>query len=175
MNIRALLSLLAAGSLAASLAGCGSAPVVEPPPPPLTVDVALAATADVNPDINQRASPLVVRVYELADAEAFNGADFFALWNQEPVALAAALVKRHEFVLAPEGKADKVLTLDPRVQAIGVVAAFRDIRNANWRAVVPVSQDPKGARAFRLDIAASGKNAVATLKPVTAPAAGTSP
>jgi hypothetical protein len=40
---------------------------------------------------------------------------------------------------------------------------------------VPVSQDPQGARSFRLDIAASGKNASATLKPVTANAAGTSP
>jgi type VI secretion system protein VasD len=158
-----------------SFAGCGAAPVVEPPPPPVTVEVALTASADINPDVSQRASPLVVRVYELADAEAFAVADFFALWNQEPVALAAALVKRHEFVLAPDGTANKPLTLDPRVQAIGVAAAFRDIRSANWRVVVPVSQDPKGARSFRLEIATSGRNATASLKPANATAAGTSP
>jgi len=171
MTNRVVFALLAA----LSLASCGSAPVVEPPPPPLTVEVALIASADINPDVGQRASPLVVRVYELTDAEAFAAADFFAVWNQEPVTLAAALVKRHEFVLAPDGTAAKMLTLEPRVQAIGVAAAFRDIRNASWRVVVPVSQDPQGARAFRLDIAAAGKNATATLKPANATVAGTSP
>jgi type VI secretion system protein VasD len=171
MNIRVPFALLSA----ALFSGCGSSPVVEPPPPPLTVEVALTAAADINPDLSQRASPLVVRVYELADAEAFSAADFFALWNQEPVVLAAALVKRHEFVLAPDGKASTSLTLDPRVQAIGIAAAFRDIRNANWRAIVPVSQDPKGARNLGLDIATSGKNATASLKPAKATAAGTLP
>lgn len=160
---------------ALSLAGCGGAPVVEPPPPPLTVEVAVTASADINPDVNQRASPLVLRVYELTDAEAFAAADFFAVWNQDATVLAAALVKRHEFVVAPDGKAGKPLTLDPRVQAIGVAAAFRDIRNANWRVVVPVSQDPKGPRTFTLSIATSGKNATASLKPANATAAGTSP
>jgi type VI secretion system protein VasD len=171
MTIRVLFALLAGLSLAA----CGSAPVVEPPPPPVTIEVALTASGDINPDVSQRASPLVVRVYELADAAAFSAADFFALWNQEPVVLAAALVKQHEFVLAPDGTATKPLTLDPRVQAIGVAAAFRDIRNANWRVVVPVSQDPHGARTFRLDIAAAGRNVAASLKPANATAAGTSP
>ena len=141
----------------------------------MTVEVALTASGDINPDVSQRASPLVLRVYELADAEAFTAASFFALWNQEPVVLAGALVKRHEFTLVPDGTAVKPLTLDPRVQAIGIAAAFRDIRNANWRVVVPMSPDPQGARAFRLDIAASGKNATAALKPASATADGTSP
>ena len=35
-------------------------------------------------------------------------------------------------------------TLEPSVQQIGVAAAFRDIRSANWRVIVPVSQAPKG-------------------------------
>lgn len=164
----------AAITVIAAVTGCGGAPAVAPPPPPLTVDAQLAATADVNPDAGQRPSPVVVRIYELADTEVFAAADFFAVWNQEQPTLAAALVRRHEFVLAPGGKSNKLLTLDPRVQALGVAAAYRDIRNASWRVVVPVVADPTGPRAFRLDINAAPRTVTAGLAPVTT-AAGTSP
>lgn len=159
-----------AALLLSGLAGCGSAPVVEPPPP-VVVAASVAAAADSNPDAGGRASPLVVRLYELADAEAFRGADFFALWNQEAPVLAAALVKRHELVVAPGAQSSRALTLDPKVQAIGVAAAFRDIRNANWRTVVPIAQGP---RALKLDIVAAGTSLAATIgEDSAAPAAGT--
>jgi type VI secretion system protein VasD len=168
MSKRILSGLLAA----LALAGCASPPPVEPPPPPVTVEVAVAAAADVNPDVSQRASPLVLRVYELEDAEAFTAADFFSVWNKEAATFAAALVKRHELLVAPAGKAGKPLTLEPRVRFVGVAAAFRDIRNAQWRAIVPVPQDPAGPRAFLLEVAVAGTTATASLKPANAPAAG---
>jgi len=157
---------------AALVAGCGSAPVVEPPPPPLTVAVALDAAASLNPDAEGRASPLVVRVYELTDDSAFAASDFFALWNQEKIVLAATPAKRQEFLLAPGGMATASLKLDPAVQQIGIAAAFRDIRNSNWRVVVPVSQDPKGPRAFDLSVRADGNNITAKLEPAKAAGAG---
>lgn len=150
---RLFVPLLAA--LLALIAGCGGAPAVEPPPPPVTVTVSIAATADVNPDAEQRPSPLVVRLYELADAESFSRGDFFALWSQEQATLADSLVKRHELVLSPAGSTSRTLTLDPRVQAIGVAAGYRDIRNAVWRAVVPVAQDPKAPRALTISVEAA--------------------
>jgi type VI secretion system protein VasD len=165
--------LILSGLLAAlALAGCASPPPVEPPPPPITLEVAVAAAADVNPDASQRSSPLVLRVYELEDAESFAAADFFAVWNKESATFAAALVKRHELLVAPGGKSGKPITLDPRVKVIGVAAAFRDIRNAQWRAVIPVPQEPGGPRAFLLDVAVAGTTATASLKPANAPAAG---
>jgi type VI secretion system protein VasD len=157
-----------------ALTGCGSAPVVEPPPPPVVVSASVAAAVDSNPDAGGRASPLVVRLYELADAEAFRGADFFALWNQEAPVLAAALVKRHEFVVAPGTELSRGLTLDPKVQVIGVAAAFRDIRNANWRTVVPVAPAEQGPRALKLEVVAAGTSLAATIgEDSAAPAAGT--
>ena len=154
------------------LAGCGGAPAVEPPPPPVVVTVSLTAAADSNPDGEQRPSPLVVRLYELGDAEAFNSANFFDLWNREPATLAAALVKRHEFVIAPSGKASKVLTLDPRVQAIGVAAAYRDIRNAQWRVVAPLSQAATAPRQVELEVSVSSRALTITPKHDTAKTAG---
>lgn len=157
----------------ALVSGCGSAPVVEPPPPPVTVAIDITADANVNPDVDGRASPLVVRVYELTDGSAFAAADFFALWGQEKIVLAATPAKRQEFSLAPGGAAMATLKLDANVQLIGVAAAFRDIRNSTWRVVVPVSQDPKGPRTFKLTVRAEGKNITATIE--AAKATGAAP
>ena len=155
------------------LAGCGSAPVVEPPPP-IAVEASVIAATDSNPDAAGRASPLVVRIYELADAETFKGADFFALWNQEAPTLAAALVKRHEVVLAPDSQSTRPLTLDPRTHVIGVAAAFRDIRNATWRASVDVGPSTSAPKPLQLKVTVTGTSLAAAInEAATAPAAAT--
>jgi type VI secretion system protein VasD len=152
-------------SVAAALAAaCAKAPVVKPPPPPVMVDVVLNAGAGVNPDAEGRASPLVLRVYELGDGSAFATADFFALWDHEAQVLAAGAGKRHEFVLTPGATATASLKLDATVQQIGVAAAFRDIRNASWRVLVPVSQDPAGPRTYMLSVRADGKSVTAQIE-----------
>lgn len=154
-------SLCVAAALAAA---CAKAPVVKPPPPPVAVELALQAGAGVNPDVEGRASPLVVRVYELTDGSAFMAADFFALWDREAQALAATAGKRHEFVLAPGGTASKGLKLDAAVQQIGIAAAFRDIRSASWRVLVPVSQDPAGPREHLLSVRVDDKTVSAQIE-----------
>jgi type VI secretion system protein VasD len=152
-------------ALAAILAasGCAKAPVIEPPPP-VTVTITLTAGADVNPDAGGRASPLALRVYELSDATAFMAADFFALWNQEAQVMAATPAKRRDFTLAPNGTATVTLQLEPNVQQLGVAAAFRDIRNSNWRALVAVSQDPQAPRSLQMNVRAGGKTVTADIE-----------
>jgi type VI secretion system protein VasD len=115
-----------------ALAACKSAP--KPPPPPPPVKVTLIASADVNPDAQNRASPVVVRVYQLKDDAAFKDADFFALFDKEQATLGAALVSREEFELAPGEKHSLEIKLSPDARCVGVVAAYRDIRNVQWRA-----------------------------------------
>ena len=57
--------------------GCAS------PPKPTVVSATLIATATVNPDAHKRPSPLVVRVYELKSAAAFDAADFVSLFERD--------------------------------------------------------------------------------------------
>lgn len=115
----------------AALAACASAP---PPPKPVNVKLSVAASADVNPDAQNRPSPIVVRIYQLKDDAAFSGADYFALYDKEQATLAAALVSRVEFELAPGERHAAEFSLSPDTRFIGVAAAYRDIRNAAWRA-----------------------------------------
>jgi type VI secretion system protein VasD len=133
------------------VAGCAKAPVVEPPAP-VTVVVDLAATPDVNPDPSGRASPITVRVHQLADGTEFGKADFFALWQQDAATLGAAALGRHEVPLAPGAASSVTFKLTPAMQSVGVVAAYRDFRKATWRVNVPVPAQPAPGSTIRLAV-----------------------
>lgn len=95
----------------------------------------IAATAEINPDASGRPSPVVVRVYQLRTAEAFNAAEFFALFDDEQKVLGQELISRDEFMLTPMEKRTIDVSLTGETRFVGVIAAFRDIRNAQWRTV----------------------------------------
>ena len=116
-------------------AGCGGAPK---PPPPTTVNGAIQASPQLNPSVNQRPSPLLLRVYELKSPAAFSSADFMALYERDQATLAADLVARDEFTLQPGENRPYKKTLGPDTKFIGVVGAYRNLEKATWRAVVAV-------------------------------------
>jgi type VI secretion system protein VasD len=103
---------------------------------PSKLSIQIAASGSVNPDVNQRPSPVVVRLYELKSAARFDSADFLSLYEKDQAVLGADIVVREEFVLRPgERKAiDKPLAADTKF--IGVVAAYRELERARWRGMV---------------------------------------
>jgi len=115
----------------AALAACSAAP---PKPQPVNVKLSIAVSADVNPDAQNRPSPIVIRIYQLKEDAAFKGADYFALYDKEAATLTATLVSREELELAPGERHAADFSISPDIRFIGVVAAYRDIRNAEWRA-----------------------------------------
>jgi len=115
-------------------AACASAPK---PPQPSTTRFTFAAATDTNPDGTGRPSPVVVRIYQLRASTAFGAAEFFALYDDEMKVLGPELIGRDEFVLAPDERRTVELAISGEAKFVGVVAAFRDIRNAQWRLVVP--------------------------------------
>jgi type VI secretion system protein VasD len=123
--------------------------------------VTASATLDANPDAEGRASPVVVRIFELTDAAAFNGAELLPLWNQEAATLAASLVARHELRLVPGGDGEVGFELDPRVRSIAVAAAYRDFRSASWRAVAQVPERPMPGTTLRLVVDVEGRTIAA--------------
>lgn len=146
--------LVAVLLVALSAAGCAEAPVVEPPPLPVSVVVETRATPGVNPDVAGRASPLTVRVFQLTEDGAFSKAEFFALWEQEAATLAATAAGRHEMVLAPGGTGEVRFQLDPKVRVVGVAAAYRDFRKARWRTSVAIPEQPAPGSTIRLEVTA---------------------
>lgn len=148
---RTSVAALLFAATASLIAGCAKAPVIEPPAP-VTVVVDLAATPDVNPDPNGRASPITVRVHQLADATEFGKADFFALWQQDAATLGAAALGRHEVPLAPGASGSVSFKLSPAMQSVGIVAAYRDFRQATWRVNVPAPAEPAPGSTIKLAV-----------------------
>jgi len=121
-------------TLAAALliASCASH---APPPKPAPARLTAAAQADVNPDDTGRPSPIVLRIYQLKDDAAFKDADFFAIFDKEQATLAASLIDRKEFVLAPGDSHTIEFPVSGEARFLAALAAFRDIRNSEWRAL----------------------------------------
>lgn len=148
----------------AMAAGCGK-PVVVDPPRPITVVIDVRASASVNPDAEGRPSPVRVRVYQLADDADFSKADLTALWAGDSELLAASLVSRQEFMLAPGGSTKGSMQLEPATRHIAVAAAFRDFRSAAWRAVEATPQPPVPGTELTFAVALDAGSVSASLEP----------
>lgn len=140
--------LMAGGLLAAttlpgcSLFGAGG---------PAVLNATLVAGAQVNPDARKRPSPVVVRIFELKSSTLFEQADFVSLFEKEQAVLGAELVSREELVLRPGETKPLGKPLSPDTKFIGVMAAFRELERARWRAVVPVAAGKKNVVSIELD------------------------
>jgi type VI secretion system protein VasD len=148
--------LRAAGSglLLVTLVGCASKPKVT------SVSGNLVASADLNPSVSQRPSPLLLRVYELKSAAAFNQADFMALYQGDAAALGAEMVAREELTLQPGESRPMNKPLNAETRFVGVFAAYRNLEKARWRAVLPVQPGQAQKLTIRADALAVSIQAV---------------
>jgi type VI secretion system protein VasD len=104
-----------------------------PPPPPTVVNLTLKGAADVNPTESGVAAPVQLRVYQLTSTAAFNGAEFFALLDRDAATLGDQLVRREDFLLAPNETRTSTLNPEARVTALGVFIGARSIDGVTWR------------------------------------------
>ena len=127
--------LLLLGLVLVALAGCGGSK----PPPPTIVELTIKATASINPDDGNRPSPVILRVYQLASTGGFEKADFFALYDKDAATLGADMAGRDQVALAPGDSKTMTIELKPTATAIGILAAFRSIDQAQWRVDAPAA------------------------------------
>ena len=108
--------------------------------PPTRATITLIASEDVNPDIEGRPSPIVIRLFYLKTTDVFSTVDFFALFDQGDETLADALVAKEEYQLGPGERRQFALgEIDEDIRYIGVIGAYRNIDKARWRASIEVS------------------------------------
>lgn len=113
----------------------GLARCAPPPPPPPVLNLTIVGAPDQNPDPAGRASPVAVRVYQLAGTAKFSQADVFALKDNEAKTLGAEeATGSMEYLVSPGETKKLTIDLKPMVSAIGVAVLYRDIDRASWRA-----------------------------------------
>ncbi|MDQ7017295.1 MAG: type VI secretion system lipoprotein TssJ, partial [Gammaproteobacteria bacterium] len=71
---------------------------------PNKMEVVIRTSADVNPDDQGRASPIVVLLYELKTPSNFDVADFAGLYKNDDQLLGGDLVHREKFHLPVSGQ-----------------------------------------------------------------------
>jgi len=121
------------------LSSCAGAPKRE------NLDMKVNATADVNPDMQGRPSPIILHIMELNSTEQFNRLDYMSLTQPSGAALGSELLGKNQMVLQPGETKALPMELNPMTTAIGLVAGYRDIDNAAWRKSIPITQgDTKG-------------------------------
>lgn len=127
-----------------ALAGCGGSS-------PTKIQVDFTAGNGVNPNSKGQASPVVVRVYALQQTDSFTGAQFWDLYLQDQNTLGAAMVSKNEFELTPGEQKQFVREVEKTTKFIGVMAAFRDIENAQWQATSTVEAEETNEYEVSLD------------------------
>lgn len=109
---------------------------------PTVVRVTVVAAPDVNPDLTGRASPIVVRAYELKSSGVFSGASFIELFEKDRELLAADAQNREVLQLMPNGSVSFDREIKADTSHIAFFAAYRDWQHARWSALteVPVNK-----------------------------------
>lgn len=99
----------------------------------------------VNADEQGRASPVLVRIYELKRGDALMAADYFSLESDDKAHLGENVLARDEFILRPGETRDIQRKSHPEATAIGVFAGFRSLEKATWRQVHELPPAPDAA------------------------------
>ncbi|GAB2511420.1 type VI secretion system lipoprotein TssJ [Microbulbifer agarilyticus] len=114
----------------------------------LNFDTSVALQLDVeqsvNPDSDGRASPVVVRVFMLADDRQFSREEFLNLYENAESRLGKDLIDTvilKEF--APGERRTEELPLSPEVKYIGLLAEFVQYRQAEALVLLPITDHRK--------------------------------
>lgn len=132
----ALIKTLAVLGSVVALAACST---LSPYSHVTKLNLTLTASEQLNPDLNGRPSPIVVRLYELKHPVAFENADFFSLYERAKESLAPDMVATEELELRPGQTVELKLSVQEGSRYVGVVAAYRDLPEARWRYTVQVT------------------------------------
>lgn len=93
---------------------------------------------DANKDAKGRPAPIMVRLYELKSAAAFEEADFFSLQAADKSMLGDDLLARDEFILRPGERRSVDRPSTSGFRQLGILAAYRELPKTIWRAVYVV-------------------------------------
>jgi type VI secretion system protein VasD len=135
-RLTAFFNTLAALTALLLLAGCST---LSPYSHVTKLNLKLTASDQLNPDLNGRPSPIVVRLFELRHPVAFENTDFFSLYERAKESLAPDMIATEELELRPGETIDVKLSVAEGSRYVGVLAAYRDLPETKWRYTLQIT------------------------------------
>lgn len=105
-------------------------------PSPTYFDLTLTAASDLNPDLTNRPSPMVVKLVEMKSHTAFENADYLALATNLKSTLGPDYVVEETMPIRPGEEKHLQLKLHAGSRYVGVIAEYRALDKAQWRYVL---------------------------------------
>ncbi len=130
------------------MTGCASTP--KPPIAQVSLNVQPNINSYATNQIESNASPVVIRLYELNSPTRFNASDFLTVFHEHKTLLVDELVHSEEFILVPGKKQKFNRQLHLNTRYIGVVAAFRNLENSEWRDAIAIPANESAPEIFIL-------------------------
>ena len=101
----------------------------------------ISASSDINPDIQGKASSVIVRVYQLTNKINFENATYDELFESQHNALGTEFITLNEYLVDPDNKKEIDLKISENTKYIGVVVGYRSTDMVTWRTLVEVPED----------------------------------
>jgi len=103
------------------------------------MNLEVSSTANLNMSEENEPLPVVVRIYQLSQAESFRAASFKELWNNDLQTLGNSLLVKEEVVIDPAQTRKIKIARHERVKHVGVAAIFRQAEKDKWKSLTEVS------------------------------------
>lgn len=123
------------------------------------------AIAGLNPGASGQPAPVRVRIFELKNTANFTRADYFALVERASATLGPDLIDQDEVLLQPGQQLSVQRQLDPATRHVGIVVGYREIDQAQWRAVLDVVPGQRREYQISLDVRAVRTDAAIPTRP----------
>lgn len=135
----AKLKILIISLLTLFIGGCATIRGAMLPSPKLLST--LTTSGDINPNNNDRPSPLVVTMYQLNNAKVFNESDFASLYKNPQQLLGSTLIATKTLYVVPNTKYQVNWKMNKDTKYIAVMAAFNQINEAKWKDITKLKSD----------------------------------
>ncbi|USD66644.1 type VI secretion system lipoprotein TssJ [Vibrio sp. SCSIO 43136] len=112
--------------------------------PPVELQVYIEAGNEINVFDDDKARPVVVRVYQLSDVGSFLKADFLSLYSSDQTVLAGSLIDSRTLdPVLPGEKRSLKLEVQQQTKYLGLLAEFADYDGATTTAHLALSAEPQ--------------------------------
>lgn len=110
---------------------------------PRSAELTISAGKNSNPDIHGRAAPVELFIYVMTGEDNFSSSDYFTIAKGNNPDLKADITQRKQIILKPGASRPLTLSIEKEAKYLAVVAAFRNINEAQWSALYTLPQPKK--------------------------------